>query len=73
MKPTPIVRILAVLAVVIGLLVLMATLANAQPQTVQTAQAVPAVQLTDDRGRRIALAQPPQRIPSLQPSSAVSV
>ena len=73
MKPTPIVRILAVLAVVIGLLVLMATLANAQPQTVQTAQAVPAVQLTDDRGRRIALAQPPQRIVSLLPSLTESV
>ena len=54
MKPTPIVRILAVLAVVIGLLVLMATLANAQP-----------VQLTDDSGRQITLAQPPPRIVNL--------
>ena len=62
MKPTPIVRILAVLAVVIGLLVLMATLANAQP-----------VQLTDDSGRRITLAQPPQRIVSLLPSLTESV
>lgn len=73
MKPTPLVRILAVLAVVIGLLVLMATLANAQPQPLQTAQAVPAVQLTDDRGRRIALAQPPLRIVSLLPSLTESV
>ncbi len=63
MKPTPIVRILAVLAVVIGLLVLMATLANAQT----------VVQLTDDRGRQITLAQPPQRIVSLLPSLTESV
>ena len=63
MKPTPIVRILAVLAVVIGLLVLMATLANAQT----------AVQLTDDRGRQITLAQPPLRIVSLLPSLTESV
>ena len=68
MKPTPIVRILAVLAVVIGLLVLMATLANAQ--TVPSTQIV---QLTDDRGRQITLAQPPQRIVSLLPSLTESV
>ena len=68
MKPTPIVRILAVLAVVIGLLVLMATLANAQ-----TAPSSAAVQLTDDRGRQITLAQPPQRIVSLLPSLTESV
>lgn len=68
MKPTPILRILAVLAVVIGLLVLMATLANAQP-----VPSTPAVQLTDDTGRRITLAQPPLRIVSLLPSLTESV
>ena len=68
MKPTPIVRILAVLAIVIALLVAMATLANAQP-----APSTPAVQLTDDRGRRITLAQPPRRIVSLLPSLTESV
>ena len=62
MKPTPVVRILAVLAVVVALLLLMATLANAQP-----------VQLTDDRGRHITLAQPPLRIVSLLPSLTESV
>ena len=68
MKPTPIVRILAVLAVVIALLVLMATLANAQ-----TVPSSAAVQLTDDRGRQITLAPPPQRIVSLLPSLTESV
>lgn len=70
MKPTPLVRVLAVLAVVIVLLVLMATLANAQTLLAQTA---PAVQLTDDRGRSITLAQPPRRIVSLLPSLTESV
>ena len=68
MKPTPIVRILAVLAVVVALLLLMATLANAQP--VPSTQPV---QLTDDRGRHITLAKPPQRIVSLLPSLTESV
>ena len=66
MKPTPIVRILAVLAILVAIVLLMATLANAQ----QPAQAV---QLTDDRGRSITLAQPPQRIVSLLPSLTESV
>ena len=66
MKPTPIVRILAVLAILVAIVLLMATLANAQP----SAQPV---QLTDDRGRSITLAQPPQRIVSLLPSLTESV
>ena len=81
MKPTPIVRILAVLAILVALVLLMATLANAQPpvrsaqinQTNQTNQAAQPVQLTDDRGRSIALAQPPRRIVSLLPSLTESV
>jgi len=62
MKPTPVVRILAVLAILLVLVLAMATLANAQP-----------VQLTDDRGRAITLAQPPQRIVSLLPSLTETV
>ena len=81
MKPTPIVRILAVLAILVALVLLMATLANAQTpvrsaqinQTNQTNQAAQPVQLTDDRGRSIALAQPPRRIVSLLPSLTESV
>ena len=81
MKPTPIVRILAVLAILVALVLLMATLANAQPpvrsaqinQTNQTNQAAQPVQLTDDRGRTITLAQPPRRIVSLLPSLTESV
>lgn len=72
MKPTPIVRILAVLAVLVILVLLMATLANAQPAA-KAAPPAPAVQLTDDRGRSITLAQPPQRIVSLLPSLTESV
>lgn len=62
MKPTPLVRIFIVLAVLLVLVLAMATLANAQP-----------VQLTDDRGRGITLAQPPQRIVSLLPSLTETV
>ena len=62
MKPTPIKRILTVLAILLVLVLAMATLANAQP-----------VQLTDDRGRAITLAQPPQRIVSLLPSLTETV
>ena len=62
MKPTPVVRILAVLAILVAIVLVMATLANAQP-----------VQLTDDRGRSITLAQPPQRIVSLLPSLTETV
>ncbi len=62
MKPTPLVRIFIVLAVLLVLVLAMATLANAQP-----------VQLTDDRGRSITLAQPPQRIVSLLPSLTETV
>ena len=72
MKPTPIVRILAVLAVLVILVLLMATLANAQPPA-KAAPFAPAVQLIDDRGRNITLAQPPQRIVSLLPSLTESV
>ena len=78
MKPTPIVRILAVLAILVAIVLLMATLANAQQpaQIAQAAQAIqPAqsVQLTDDRGRTVTLAQPPRRIVSLLPSLTESV
>ena len=82
MKPTPIVRILVVLAILVALVLLMATLANAQQPPPPTAQAAPAdpavqpaqpVQLTDDRGRTITLAQPPRRIVSLLPSLTESV
>ncbi|NMM89033.1 ABC transporter substrate-binding protein [Rhodococcus sp. SRB_17] len=62
MKPTPVLRIVAVVAVLLVLLLAMATLANAQP-----------VQLTDDRGRAVRLAQPPQRIVSLLPSLTETV
>ena len=62
MKPTPVVRILAVLAILVAIVLAMATLANAQP-----------VQLTDDRGRAITLARPPQRIVSLLPSLTETV
>ena len=62
MKPTPIKRILLVLAVLAALLLLMATLAQAQP-----------VQVTDDRGRVVKLAAPPQRIVSLLPSLTETV
>ena len=79
MKPTPIVRILAVLAILVALVLLMATLANAQQPALQTAQVPQAVQpaqsvqLTDDRGRTVTLAQPPRRIVSLLPSLTESV
>ncbi len=82
MKPTPIVRILAVLAILVAIVLLMATLANAQqplPPTAQVTQAAQAiqpaqsVQLTDDRGRTVTLAQPPRRIVSLLPSLTESV
>lgn len=63
MKPTPVKRILIVVAVLLALLLLMSSLAQAHP----------AVQVTDDRGRVIRLAQPPQRIVSLLPSLAESV
>ena len=72
MKPTPIVRILAVLAILVALVLLMATLANAQAPAQASVAAQP-VQLTDDRGRSIALAQPPRRIVSLLPSLTESV
>lgn len=62
MKPTPVKRIFVVVAVLLALLLLMSSLAQAQP-----------VQITDDRGRRVQLAQPPQRIVSLLPSLAESV
>ena len=62
MKPTPVARILAVLAILVAIVLAMATLANAQP-----------VQLTDDRGRAITLARPPQRIVSLLPSLTETV
>ena len=78
MKPTPIVRILAVLAILVALVLLMATLANAQapaPAAPAAAVAQPSqpVQLIDDRGRTITLAQPPRRIVSLLPSLTESV
>ncbi len=76
MKPTPIVRILAVLAILVAIVLLMATLANAQqppPQAAQAIQPAQSVQLTDDRGRTITLAQPPRRIVSLLPSLTESV
>jgi len=63
MKPTPVKRILIVAAVLLALLLLMASLAQAQE----------AVQVTDDRGRAVHLAQPPQRIVSLLPSLAETV
>lgn len=66
MKPTPIKRILIVVAVLVALLLLMNGLAQAQtPQ--------PGVQVTDDRGRVVKLAQPPTRIVSLLPSLAETV
>ena len=72
MKPTPIKRILTVLAILVVLVLLMATLANAQ-QPANAAPSAQGVQLTDDRGRSIALAQPPRRIVSLLPSLTESV
>ncbi len=62
MKPTPIKRILIVVAVLLALLLLMFGTAQAQ-----------GVQLTDDRGRAVALAHTPQRIVSLLPSLAETV
>ena len=62
MKPTPIKRILIVVAVLLALLLLMFGTAQAQ-----------GVQLTDDRGRAVALARTPQRIVSLLPSLAETV
>ena len=65
MNPTPLRRILWVLAIVAVLCLLMAGLARAQP--------APGLQLTDDRGRTVQLAQAPQRIVSLLPSLTESV
>jgi len=62
MTPTPVRRILWVIAIIAVLGLLMAGLAQAQP-----------VQVTDDRGRTVTLAQPPQRIVSLLPSLTESV
>ena len=62
MKPTPVRRILWVIAILIALGLLMAGLAQAQP-----------VQITDDRGRAVALPRSPQRIVSLLPSLTESV
>ena len=62
MKPTPIKRILIVVAILLALLLLMSSLAQAQ-----------GVQITDDRGRVVALPRPPQRIVSLLPSLAEAV
>jgi len=62
MKPTPIRRILWVVAILVLLGLLMAGLARAEP-----------VQITDDRGRVVTIAQPPQRIASLLPSLTESV
>ncbi|MBA4113729.1 MAG: ABC transporter substrate-binding protein [Verminephrobacter sp.] len=62
MKPTPIKRILIVVAVLLALLLLMFGTAQAQ-----------GVQLTDDRGRAVALVRTPQRIVSLLPSLAETV
>lgn len=62
MKPTPVKRILIVLAVLLLLFLLMVGTARAQ-----------AVQITDDRGRTVALVRPPQRIVSLLPSLAETV
>ena len=62
MKPTPVRRILWVIAILIALGLLMAGLAQAQP-----------VQITDDRGRAVALPRSPQRIVSLMPSLTESV
>ena len=62
MKPTPVRRILWVLAILVALGLLMAGLARAQP-----------VQIIDDKGRRISLPSPPQRIVSLLPSLTESV
>jgi len=62
MKPTPVRRILWVIAILVALGLLMAGLAQAQP-----------VQITDDRGRAVALPRSPQRIVSLLPSLTESV
>ena len=62
MKPTPVKRIVIVVAVLLALLLLMFGAAQAQ-----------GVQLTDDRGRAVALARTPQRIVSLLPSLAETV
>ena len=62
MKPTPVRRILWVVAILVLLGLLMAGLARAEP-----------VQITDDRGRVVTIAQPPQRIASLLPSLTESV
>lgn len=60
MKPTPVKRILIVVAVLLTLLLLMSSLAQA-------------VQVSDDRGRVVKLAKPPERIVSLLPSLAETV
>ncbi len=62
MTPTPVKRILIVVAVLLALVFLMSSLAQAQP-----------VQVTDQRGVTVRLAQPPQRIVSLLPSLTESV
>ena len=66
MKPTPIKRILLVIAILLVLLLLMSSLAQAQTPA-------QGVQITDDRGRIVALPQPPQRIVTLLPSLAETV
>ena len=66
MKPTPIERILLVIAILLVLLLLMSSLAQAQTPA-------QGVQITDDRGRVVALPQPPQRIVTLLPSLAETV
>ena len=66
MKPTPIKRILLVIAILLVLLLLMSSLAQAQTPA-------QGVQITDDRGRVVALPQPPQRIVTLLPSLAETV
>ena len=66
MKPTPIKRILLVIAILLVLLLLMSSLAQAQTPA-------QGVQIADDRGRVVALPQPPQRIVTLLPSLAETV
>ncbi len=67
MKPTPVKRILIVVAVLLALVLLMSSLAQAQPSMAQP------VQVTDQRGVAVRLAQPPQRIVSLLPSLSEGV
>ena len=67
MKPTPVKRILIVVAVLLALVFLMSSLAQAQTPVAQP------VQVTDQRGVAVRLAQPPQRIVSLMPSLTESV